>query len=253
MIDTSRPGKYVLQLSTRVHVDTSSGHSRSIEVRSNPVTVTVTDDRLNTVRRDLCQSEGPLDSADSKGGRVGVASETEAFWNQETPEQVALVVDWTNQTTVARKLEVGRDPLDDLDIKVLGVSPYLVGTAPGHTDGWGSPKRETPAKIEADDQDGRPAFRRFDNGLMGAAARAPLGARISVLLEPGETLRYRVPLSRLFDLTAVGTYLVTVKPRWSDQLSGSVTVPAGAFGALKTHVVIRHGRPWGAAFGLWHG
>jgi hypothetical protein len=183
-----------------------------------------------------------------------VTSKTEGFWNQETPEQVELLVSWTNRTPVARKLEVGRDPLDDLDIKVLGVSPYLVGTAPGHTDGWGSPKRETPAKIEADDQDGRPAFRRFDNGLMGAAARAPLGARISVLLEPGETLRYRVPLSRLFDLSAVGTYLVTVKPRWSDQLSGSVTVPAGAFGALKTHVVIRHGRPWQAAFGsVWHG
>jgi hypothetical protein len=254
VIDTSRTGKYVLQLATEMYVDTGVSGPRHIDVRSNPVTVIVVDDGLNTVRRDVRRTEGTRGPRDIVDGDIASTSETEAFWDHETPEKVQLVVGWTNQTPVARNLEVARDPLDDLDIKVLGVSPYLLGTTPGRAHEWGTPKRETPAEMEADDRLGRPAFRRYDNGLIGAAIRDPVGAPISVLLEPGETLRYRVPLSRLFDLSAVGTYLVTVRPRWADQLTGTVTNPPPPIGALKTRMVIRHGRPWQAAFGsVWHG
>ena len=253
VIDTTRPGEYVLQLATQIDLN-EEGNYRAIDVRSNPVTVTVTDDGLNHVRRDVYRAEGTRSAEDSGDRHIAATSETQGLWDKETPERVELAVAWTNRAPVARKLELARDPLDDLEIKVLGVSPYLLGISGGETGRWGSPKRETSAELEADDRLGRPTFRRYSSRLAGAAPRDPFAGPTAVLLESGDTVRYHVPLSRLFDLTAVGTYLVSVRPRWAVGSTSGETTRAPVFGTLETHVVIRHGRPWEMSFGpMWHG
>ena len=253
VLDTSRPGRYVLQLKTGVSLGREDDF-RNIELRSNPVIVTVIDDGLSLVRRDMSRSQGAGRPADSVEGNITVTTETEQYSDDMTPERVELLVGWTNRAPMAQSFELARDPLDDLEIKVLGVSPYLAGVAPYGSENWGSGKSFTHAEMDADDRLGVPTFQRCPNGLIGAPERSPLGDPVNVCLDAGEIVRYRVPLSRLFDLTAVGTYLVSVRPRWATGNKSGETTNAPAFGTLETHVVIRHGRPWEMSFGpVWHG